>query len=338
MKIPKKRCLVIAEAGVNHNGSFLLAKKLIKVAVKAGADFVKFQTFDPDALATSSVPKAGYQKKKIENSKNQKQMLTKLCLSQSEYRSLKNECRRRKIGFLSTSFDSASLEFVETLQPALHKISSGDIDNFPLLRQAARYGRPVILSTGMATMTEVRSALTVLRQAGLPKSKVILLQCHTEYPSHPFEMNLKVMDTFSKRFGVRVGLSDHTLGISVSLAAVARGAEVIEKHFTLDRSMYGPDHRASLTPSQLVELVRGVRAVEEALGDGFKRPSAREKRIKKHVRKFLVAARPIRPGERFSPANLTLKRVGGGIPASHWDAWLNKKAKRNYRRDEAIRA
>jgi N,N'-diacetyllegionaminate synthase len=338
VKIPKKRCLVIAEAGVNHNGSFLLAKKLIKVAVKAGADFVKFQTFDPDALVTCAVSKAGYQKKNTGNSGNQRQMLAKLYLKRRHFVCLRKECRRHGIGFLSTAFDSGSLDFVESLKPEFHKISSGDIDNIPFLRQVARYGRPVILSTGMATMNEIRSALEVLIQAGLPKRKVILLQCHTEYPSQPFEINLKVMDTFRKKFGVQAGLSDHSFGIPVSLAAAARGAKVVEKHFTLNRSMKGPDHRASLNPLELAEMVGGIRKIEQALGDGLKRPSAREKRIKKHVRKFLVAARPIRSGERLGPANLTLKRAGGGIPASRWDAWLNKKAKRNYRRDEAIRA
>ena len=338
MKTPKKRCLVIAEAGVNHNGSFLLAKKMIKVAVRAGADFIKFQTFDPNALVTSSVAKAGYQKINTRSTGNQQRMLAKLRLEDHHFVLLRNECRRQGVGFLSTAFDSVSLEFVESLKPEFHKISSGDIDNIPFLRQVARYGRPVILSTGMATMAEIRSALAVLLKEGLPKSKVILLQCHTEYPSQPFEINLKVMDTFRKKFGVQTGLSDHTLGIPVSLAAAARGAKVVEKHFTLNRSMKGPDHRASLRPSELAEMVRGIRDIEQALGDGLKRPSVREKRLKSHVRKFLVAARPIRTGERLGPANLVLKRAGGGIPASRWDAWLNKKAKRNYRRDEAIRA
>ena len=309
---------------------------MIEVAAKAGADFIKFQTFDPQALATDSAPKAAYQKKATGTNGKQKNMLAKLCLTHSDYRLLKKECGKRKIGFLSTAFDPASLRFVESLKPEFHKISSGDIDNFPFLRQVAGYGRPVILSTGMATMAEIRSALFVLGKAGLPKSKIILLQCHTAYPTKDSEVNLKVMDTFQKMFRLRVGLSDHTEGIHVSLAAAARGAEMIEKHFTLDRSMKGPDHRASLSPRELIELVRGIRGSVRAMGDGLKSPSARERRIKKHVRKFLVAARPIRAGERFDPASLSLKRAVSGIPASRWDKWINKKAKRDYRAEETI--
>jgi len=311
---------------------------MIRVAAKSGADYIKFQTFDPSELVTAYAPRARYQQKAIGARENQKKMLQKLCLTQNQFQLLKKECRRRGIGFLSTAFDPGSLRFVESLRPDFHKISSGDIDNLPFLRQVARYRRPVILSTGMATLAEIRRALTTMSKAGLSKSKVIVLQCHTEYPSRPQEVNLRVMDTLRRKFKICSGLSDHTAGITVSLAAAARGAAVIEKHFTLRRDMRGPDHRASLIPNELAQLVRGIREVETALGCGVKRPSAREIRIKKQVRKFLVATRTIRKGERFTLENLGLKRSGGGIPAARWDFYLGKKSRRSYRPDCVIRS
>jgi len=322
---------------VNHNGRFDLAKKMIRVAAQAGADYIKFQTFDPAELVTPQTPKAKYQQKATVVRESQRKMLEKLCLSQDQLRLLKKECLRQGIGFLSTAFDPGSLKFVESLRPDFHKISSGDIDNVPLLRQVAGYRRPVILSTGMATMREVGEAVRILNRAGLSRGKMVVLQCHTEYPTHPAEANLRVMDTLGRKFSVKTGLSDHTPGIFVSLAAAARGAAVIEKHFTLNRSMRGPDHRASLSPRELGHLVRGIREVEAALGDGIKKPSPRETRIKKQVRKFLVANRTIRKGEKFTSANLSLKRSGGGIPAAKWDFYLGKKAPRNYRSEEVIR-
>lgn len=333
----RRGCILIAEAGVNHNGSLALAKKLIREAARTGADYVKFQTFDPADLATASASKAGYQKKTTGNQDGQRKMLEKFCLGQSQFRLLQKECRRQGIGFLSTAFDPGSLKFVESLQPDFHKISSGDIDNLPFLRQVARYRRPVILSTGMATLGEVRLALTTMVKAGLAKRQVIILQCHTGYPTLPREANLRVMNTFRQKFKVRSGLSDHTPGIAVSLAAVVLGASVIEKHFTLNRAMRGPDHRASLSPREFGRLVQGVREVEAALGNGLKKPSPRETRIKNQVRKFLVANRTIRKGEGFTSANLGLKRSGGGIPAAKWDFYLGKKAQRSYRPDDTIR-
>jgi len=329
--------MVIAEAGVNHNGSFALAKKMIRVAAKSGADYIKFQTFDPNELATASVAKAQYQQKTTGPRESQKKMLQKLCLTQNQFRLLKKECRRQGIGFLSTAFDLESLKFVESLRPAYHKISSGDIDNIPFLRQVASYGRPVILSTGMATLKEVDKAIRSLVRAGLPKRRIVVLQCHTDYPTQPADANLRVMDTIRKKMRVRSGLSDHTPGIAVALAAVARGAVLLEKHFTLDRAMPGPDHQASLSHGELAQLVRGIGEVEAALGDGIKRPSLREKRIINQVRKFLVANRTIRKGERFTSANLGLKRSGGGIPAAKWDFYLGRKARRNYQPEDTIR-
>ena len=310
---------------------------MIRVAAQAGADYIKFQTFDPGELATPRIPKAKYQQKATGARESQRKMLEKLCLSQEQFRLLQKECKRRGIGFLSTGFDPGSLRFIEGLRPDFHKISSGDIDNVPLLRQAARYKRPVILSTGMSTMGEIGRALNTLAKAGLPRNKVAILQCHTEYPTRPSEANLRVMDTLRRQFRVRTGLSDHTPGIHVSLAAVAKGATVIEKHFTLNRAMKGPDHQASLSSGELARLVLEIREVESALGDGIKRPSPREIKIKNHVRKFLVASRPIRKGEKLTRLNLVLKRSGGGIPASQWDFYLGKKSRRNYQPDEPLR-
>jgi len=309
---------------------------MIRVAAQVGADYIKFQTFDPAELVTPQTPKAKYQQKATVAWESQRKMLEKLCLTRDQFRLLKKECLRQGIGFLSTAFDPGSLKFVESLRPDFHKISSGDIDNVPLLRQVAGYRRPVILSTGMATMREVGEAVEILIQAGLSRRKMVVLQCHTEYPTHPREANLRVMDTFSRKFSVKTGLSDHTPGIFASLAAAARGAAVIEKHFTLDRSMRGPDHRASLTPKEMAMLVHGVREIGLCLGDGVKNPSPRERKIMPQVRRVLVATQPIRKGEKFSEKNMGLKRAGRGVPASHWDQWLGKRAGRDHRPDEAI--
>ena len=329
-------CLIIAEAGVNHNGSLAIAKKMIRAAARAGADFVKFQVFSPSELTTASAPKADYQKRITQRTEKQRAMLTKLALRPAQIRILMRTCRQEGIGFLATAFDQGSLAFVESLRPAFHKISSGDLDNYTYLRQVARYRRPVILSTGMGTMGEVKAALRVLEETGLSRSRVIVLQCHTEYPSRPSETNLRAMDTMRRLAGVRTGLSDHVEGIEIALAAVARGACVIEKHFTMDREMRGPDHAASLLPRDLAILVKGIRSVEEALGDGIKRPTRREEKMRSLVRKQLVARRHILKGEKFNPANLALKRAGGGIPASKWDHWMGKRATRNYRPEERI--
>lgn len=309
---------------------------MIRAAARAGADYIKFQTFVPAELATPWTPKAEYQQKTTGGRESQRKMLERLCLSQDKFRLLQKECKKHGIGFLSTAFDPESLRFIESLRPDFHKISSGDIDNIPLLRQVARYKRPLILSTGMATMDEIRKAFKVITKAGLPRKKVTILQCHTDYPTQPEDSNLLVMDTLRIAFKVRAGLSDHTPGILVGLAAAARGACVIEKHFTLDRSMRGPDHCASLTAEELGIFVRGVHKISLCLGDGIKRPSLKERKVKQSVRRFLVAARTIRKGEKFSANNLVPKRTGRGVPAGRWDDWLQKKAGRNYRPEELI--
>jgi N-acetylneuraminate synthase len=337
VKLPKiKKCIIIAEAGVNHNGQVSIAKKMIREAAKAGADFIKFQTFIPSALVTDSALKADYQKKTVGNRRNQRDMLEKLKLSNKEFVFLRKECKKQKIGFLSTAFDLESLKFIESLQPAFHKISSGDIDNLPLLRQVGRYRRPVILSTGMAGIQDIKTALKILEEAGLQRSKVILVQCHTEYPTPPSQANLKVMDTLRSKFGVPTGLSDHTSGILVSVAAAARGAAVIEKHFTLSRDFSGPDHRASLEPEELQSLVAAIRTVKQALGNGVKRPTSIELKNKVVIRRSLVASRAIRAGEPFTGKNICAKRPATGVSPLHWDRIIGKKAVRDFAPDEPI--
>lgn len=321
---------------MNHNGSFTVAKKMIRVAAKAGADYIKFQTFDPAELVTASVAKADYQKNATGGRESQKKMLQKLCLTRDQFRLLKKECLRHRIGFLSTAFDPGSLKFVESLRPDFHKISSGDIDNLPFLRQVGRYRRPVILSTGMAAIQDIKTALKILEEAGLRRSRVILMQCHTEYPTPPFQANLKVMDTLRSKFGVPTGLSDHTSGILVSVAAAARGAAVIEKHFTLSRDLSGPDHRASLEPAELQSLVAAIRTVGQALGDGIKRPTSIELNNKVVIRRSLVASRAICAGELLTGENICAKRPAMGISPLHWDRIIGKKAIRDFAPDEPI--
>jgi len=331
-----KKCIIIAEAGINHNGQVSIAKKMIREAAKAGADFIKFQTFIPSALVTDSAPKADYQKKALGKQGNQRDMLEKLKLSNKEFVFLRKECQRRKIGFLSTAFDLESLKFIESLQPAFHKISSGDIDNPPFLKQVASYKRPVLLSTGTANLREVSKALQILRKNGLSRKKITVLQCHTDYPTNPSDVNLRVLDTFMKKFKTCVGFSDHTTGIAISLAGVARGAKVIEKHFTLNRCLHGPDHQASITPYEFKKLVEEIRSVEEALGKPEKTPSKKEKKIIKNCRKFLVASKKINKGEMLSQNNVALKRCQGILPASKYYSIIGKRAKKTFVFDEPL--
>jgi N,N'-diacetyllegionaminate synthase len=328
---PRARCLIIAEAGVNHNGSLVTAKKMVRAAAQAGADFVKFQTFDPDELTSDEAPKARYQSRNTKRRESQKQMLQKLALTPESFLSLKKFCRKQKIGFLSTAFDFPSLQIVDRLQPAYHKVSSGDLDNLPFLRAVARCGRPAILSTGMGNLQEVRRAVRTLQGAGLMRNQIIVLQCHSDYPTRPHDANLRVMESMRKALGVRVGFSDHTQGMAAAVAAVALGACVLEKHFTLDARMPGPDHRASLEPGEFACMVRMIREAEDCLGDGRKRPTPRELRNRFAVRKTIIAGRKILRGEVFSPANLGLRRPASGLPPSAWDRCLGRKARKDFR-------
>ena len=328
--------LVIAEAGVNHNGDLNLAKKLVDAAADAGADVVKFQTFQAHQLATEKAKKAAYQQKALGQSQGQLSMLQQLELKPEQHIELINHCWQHGIEFLSTAFDSPSIELLATLNIKRWKIPSGEITNLPYLRQIGAQGQSVILSTGMANLSEIEAALDVLEQAGTPRSKITVLHCTTEYPAPPEEVNLRAMINMAQAFGLTVGYSDHTEGIAVPIAAVAMGATVIEKHLTLDRNLPGPDHKASLEPNEFAAMVQGIRTIEQALGDGIKRPTPSEQVNLPVVRKSLVAACPIRAGELFSEANLTTKRPGTGLSPMQWDHWIGRPASRDFAPDELI--
>jgi len=329
------RTLIIAEAGVNHNGDLAIAKRLIDAAAGAGADVVKFQTFSADRMVTRDAAKADYQKRSGRD-ESQHAMLRRLELTPEMHEALIAHCRSRDIEFLSTPFDAESVELLADLGIGRFKIASGELTNLPLLRSIGARRGEVIVSTGMATLDDIRNALAVLEQAGTPRSRVTVLHCNTEYPSPMADVNLLAMATIRETLAVRVGYSDHTLGIEVAVAAVALGASVIEKHFTLDRNQLGPDHRASLEPAELKAMVEAIRNIEMALGDGVKRPSASEARNMAAARKSLVASRAIHAGEPFTEANLAVKRPGTGISPMRWDEVLGRRAPRDFGPDELI--
>lgn len=330
------RTLIIAEAGVNHNGDLGLARCLVDVAADAGADLVKFQTFSAQRLATASAAKAEYQARSTDQSESQYEMLQKLELSVEMHAALISHCRSRGIGFFSTAFDIESVDFLVGLGIDRFKIPSGEITNLPYLRHIAHYGKPVILSTGMSTLGEIEAALEALERAGTARASITILHCNTEYPTPMSDVNLRAMQSIAAAFGVAVGYSDHTRGIEVPIAAVALGASVIEKHFTLDRGLPGPDHKASLEPQELQAMVQAIRNIEVAMGDGIKRPSASELKNRAVARKSIVAACPIRAGERFTELNLTTKRPGNGLSPMFWDTVIGLHAARAYAIDETI--
>ena len=332
----KMPCLIIAEAGVNHNGDIHMAHRLIDVAAEAGADLVKFQTFTAERLATRSAEKAVYQKQTTDSTESQFAMLKRLELNREMHDELIAHCRQRKIGFLSTAFDTFSVDLLVRLGVDRFKIPSGEITNLPYLKHIGKCGKPIILSSGMATLGEIEAALSVLVQAGTPLHCITLLHCNTDYPTPMTDVNLLAMLTIRDAFSVQVGYSDHTLGIEVPIAAVALGASVIEKHFTLDRMLPGPDHRASLEPNELKAMVKAIRNVELALGDGIKRPSPSEAKNMPIARKSLVANQPIREGDLFTEHNLTIKRPGTGISPMRWDEILGRKSPRDFVVDELI--
>lgn len=334
--ITTQHTLVIAEAGVNHNGDLQLAKKLVDVAIEAGVDVVKFQTFQARQLVTKHAQQAAYQQKALRTSESQLAMLQRLELQPAQHNELIDYCHQRGIEFLSTAFDAPSIELLISLRLKRWKVPSGEITNLPYLRHIGSQGQPVILSTGMANLGEIEAALAVLVQAGTPRSQITVLHCTTEYPAPTQEVNLRAMQTIAHSFGVAVGYSDHTDGIAVPIAAVAMGATVIEKHLTLDRNLPGPDHKASLEPDRFAEMVQGIRTIEQALGDGIKQPMPSEQANLSLVRKSLVAARPIRAGELFTEDNLTVKRPGSGISPMQWDAWIGRSATRDFVADEMI--
>lgn len=331
-----EKTLIIAEAGVNHNGDLALAKRLVEVAARAGADIVKFQTFKADRLVTASAEKARYQKDSTGNDESQYAMLRRLELSDAAHTVLLEHCRSCGIEFLSTGFDIESIDFLAGLGVTRFKVPSGDITNLPLLRHVGAKQGEVILSTGMSDLDEVAAAIAALENAGTARENIIVLHCTTEYPATLASVNLKAMETMRLALRVRTGYSDHTQGIAVATAAVALGASVIEKHFTLDRDLPGPDHRASLEPQELTAMVQSIRAVEAALGDGIKRLTADEVGNRPIARKSIVAARFIAKGERFSEQNLAVKRPGTGISPMRWDEVLGQTAPRYYDKDELI--
>lgn len=330
------KTFIIAEAGVNHNGSLDLAKRLVDVAVDAGADAVKFQTFKAGKLVSRGAQKAEYQKQTTSAEESQYEMIKKLELDENAHRELIRHCNEKKIMFLSTPFDHDSIDLLNSFGMPIFKIPSGEITNLPYLRHIGRLGKEVILSTGMADLGEIEDALDALMQAGVSKEKITVLHATTEYPCPLEEVNLRAMQTIHDAFGVRVGYSDHTQGIEVPIAAVAMGACVIEKHFTLDRAMEGPDHKASLAPNELKVMVQAIRHIGQALGDGIKKPSKSETKNIAIARKSIVAARPIKIGEPFCADNITIKRPGNGISPMRWDETLGQVARRDYQEDDPI--
>jgi N,N'-diacetyllegionaminate synthase len=330
-----KAVLIIAEAGVNHNGDLEIAKKMVDEAVKAKVDFIKFQTFKADKLVSLDAPKAEYQNN-MGGKESQHEMLKKLELSEDAYRELMLYCQSQGIGFFSTAFDLDSIDFLASLHLALWKIPSGEITNYPYLKKIAQTREPVILSTGMSTMDDIENAISVLIANGTRKEDITVLHCNTEYPTPMEDVNLKAMKTIADTLGVKVGYSDHTLGIEVPIAAVALGATVIEKHFTLDRNMEGPDHKASLEPTELKAMVKAIRNIEKALGSAEKKVTDSERKNISVARKSIVAAISIGKGEIFTEQNLTIKRPGNGISPMLWETVLGQKAIRNFEPDELI--
>ena len=332
------RVLIIAEAGVNHNGSIEIAKQLVDKAVEAGVDIIKFQTFKAEKLVSKSARQAEYQKKNIGNKTDDSQlnMLKNLELSEREHQILIDYCKQKGIQFFSTAFDMESIDYLHSLNLGLWKIPSGEITNFPYLKKIAQYHEPVILSTGMCEMEDVKAAMHVLLNNGVQKDQVTILHCNTEYPT-PFEdVNLLAMKELREEFQTKIGYSDHTKGIEVPIAAVALGASVIEKHFTLDRNMEGPDHRASLEPTELKAMVSAIRNIEKALGTSKKTVSESERKNIAIARKSIVAACPIKEGELLTEHNLTVKRPGTGLSPMRWEEVVGTKAIKDFEEEEPI--
>lgn len=332
-----KHTLIIAEAGVNHNGSIELAKQLVDKAIEAGADIIKFQTFNAAKLVKKDARQAEYQKKNLGGEDDtQYNMLRKLELTKDNHEELVSYCKKKGIKFLSTAFDLESVDYLHSLNLGLWKIPSGEITNYPYLRKIAKFGEPIIMSTGMCDEQDIHNAVDVLLKFGLTKEQITILHCNTQYPT-PFEdVNLKAMLTIGKAFGVNIGYSDHTQGIEVPIAAVALGATVIEKHFTLDRNMPGPDHKASLLPNELASMVLAIRNIEKALGNGIKKVTDSESANIIVARKSIVAAMPIKKGETFTEINLTVKRPGTGVSPILWEQVVGKIAKRDFNTDDII--
>lgn len=331
-----RHVIIIAEAGVNHNGNFELARQLVLKAKEAGADYVKFQTAKPELVISRFAEMAEYQKTNTGKVESQLEMCQKIHLKLTDYEPLKAYCQQVGIKFISTPFDLVSIDVLESLDMDFWKIPSGEVTNYPYLVKIAKTHRPVVMSTGMCEIDEIRVAITVLTDNGLKMDQISLLHCNTEYPTPMTDVNLRAINNLAAEFGVRVGYSDHTTGIEVPIAAVAMGAEIIEKHFTLDHNMPGPDHKASLEPQELKDMVRAIRNIELALGDGNKHVSDSERKNISIARKSIIASRDIRKGEILSEENLTVKRPGNGINPMRWNEIMGKTAIRDFAEDELI--
>ncbi len=334
--IDTSKVFIIAEAGVNHNGRLDLAYQLIDVAKDAGADAVKFQTFIPDKTISKFADKANYQKKTTDKNESQLKMIKKLALSFKDHKKLLEYCKNKNIKFFSSPFDLDSIDFLNKLGLDTFKIPSGEIINLSYLKKIGSLNKKLIMSTGMANLGEVESAIEILVKSGTKRENITILHCTTNYPCPYIEVNLKAMLTLKEAFKLPVGYSDHTLGIEVPIAAVAMGARIIEKHFTLDKNLPGPDHKASLEPNELKKMVKAIRNIEIALGSGVKKPNKSEIEIMKMVRKSIVASKGIKKGEIFTKTNITVKRPGTGISPMRWDEVIGKKANRNFKDDELI--
>lgn len=331
------KVLIIAEAGVNHNGSIQIAKQLVDKAVEAGVDIIKFQTFKSERLVSKAAKQADYQQRNIgKKDEGQLEMLKKLELSAEDHYELTRYCKERNIRFWSTAFDMESIEFLHSLNMGFWKIPSGEMVNYPYIKKIASFKENVILSTGMCELSDIKAALDVLLEEGLTKEQITILHCNTEYPTPYSDVNLKAMLEIGEKFGVQIGYSDHTQGIEVPIAAVALGAIVIEKHFTLDKNMEGPDHKASLEPDELKVMVSAIRNIEQALGTGHKTISESERKNIEIARKSIVAAYPIRKGEIFTEDNLTVKRPGNGISPMRWNEVIGTKAIKDFDEEETI--
>lgn len=333
----KNKTIIIAEAGVNHNGKIKLALKLVDIASKAKADYVKFQTYSSDDLVQKKVGLAKYQKKNLKGISSQYKLLKKFELSKSDHLRIVRRCKTKKIKFLSSPFDLKSIDLLQNLNLKLLKIPSGEITNTPYLRKIGSLKKQIILSTGMSNIQEVNKAIKALISSGTKKKNITILHCSTEYPAKKDNLNLLSIPLLKKKFQINVGYSDHSLGLQASFTAVALGAKVIEKHFTTNKRLSGPDHKASLSPKELIELVKGIRDIESTLGTNKKKPYLAELKNLKFVRKFIVAKKNIIKGEKFTKENVTTKRALVGIPASKWTWLLGKKAKNFFLHDENIK-
>lgn len=332
----QNKTIIIAEAGVNHNGNIELARKMIDVAADAGVDYVKFQTFKTENLVSANAPKAEYQKKVTGKNETQFEMIKKLELDTDTHKELIDYCKSKNIAFLSTPFDLDSIDLLYDLGIRIWKIPSGEITNLPYLRKIGQQKNSVILSTGMSNLSDIEDALSILIKAGTKRENITVLHCNTEYPTPMQDVNLTAMLTIKNAFKIKVGYSDHTLGIEIPIAATALGASVIEKHFTLNKNMQGPDHKASLEPSELKNMVTAIRNIENAMGTGIKQITKSEEKNVKIARKSIVAAQNITKGTIFTEKNITTKRPSNGISPMFWDEIIGATAKKDYKIDELI--